>query len=139
MNTFLIHRSPPLVGNVSEGGRCFDECRLVFGASFDLVFQCLEVGFVLFVSFDGFLLFAVLVEFEIKLRRPLFHLLMAYGTRMGQQWEAVGGDDLIHVVFPEGHKDLLLVFGPQFGGFQEDDHQSVEGVYLVLGQIVFGN
>ena len=41
-------------------------------------------GLVLLVGLSGLLLLAVLIEFEVKLARALFHLLMADGAGMGQ-------------------------------------------------------
>jgi hypothetical protein len=87
------------------------------------------------VGLNGLLPFTVLVELEVKLSRVCFHLLVADGASVGEQRETIGGDDLIHVLLPEGHACLLFALGPQFGGFQEDDHQSVQGIDLVLGQM----
>ena len=58
---------------------------------------------------------------------------------MGEQRVTVGRNDLIHACFPKTHPSFLLILGPQLGGFQEDDHQPVQGVDLVLGEVVFGH
>jgi hypothetical protein len=80
-----------------------------------------------------------LVEIEVELLGAFYHLLVADGTGVGEQREAVGSDDLIHVLLPEVHARLLLALGAQFCGFEEDDHQPVQGVDLVLGQVVLGH
>jgi hypothetical protein len=53
------------------------------GHFFGLGFQCFEIGLLLLVGFDCLTLFAVLIEFELKLRSALFHLLMAAGSGVG--------------------------------------------------------
>ena len=34
---------------------------------------------------------------------------------------------------------VLAALGSQLCRFQEDDHQAVQGVYLIFGQIILGN
>ena len=58
---------------------------------------------------------------------------------MREQRETVGGNELIHILLPEAHARLLPAFGPQLGGFQKDDHQAVQGVDLVFGQVILGD
>lgn len=56
-----------------------------------------------------------------------------------KQGEAVGADDLVDVLLPKAHAGFLTVLGPQFGGFEEDDDEAVEGIDFVLGQVVLGD
>ena len=46
--------------------------------------------------------------------------------------EAVAADDLVDVFFPEAYVGFLATFGPEFGGFEEDDNEAIERINFVL-------
>ena len=58
---------------------------------------------------------------------------------MVEQWEVVGADDLIDIPLPKIHRRFSPALGAQFGGFEKDDNETVEGIDLILAQLVLGN
>ena len=106
---------------------------------FEFFGEFLEIFFVLEIGLLSFLLLAAGVEGEVAFGCVVFHLLAADGAGVVEEGEGVGGDYLVDVLSPEGHAGLFAVLGAEFGGFEEDDDEAVEGVDLVFAEVVFGD
>lgn len=48
-------------------------------------------------------------------------------------------EQAVHVLSPVIEGELLLLLDAQFGLFEEDDDEAVEGVHLVCGEVVLGD
>ena len=116
-----------------------DAGRSFFRATFEFALQTFQLSLVLFVGLQSFLRFSALIEMCVLGARQTLHLLMGNGPCVREHRETVGADDLVHVLSPEDHASLLSALGPKFGCLQEDDHQTVQGINLVLGQVVLGD
>ena len=79
------------------------------------------------------------VEVFIAFGGDGFHRLVADGAGAVEQGLVVGGEHAVHAVAPEVEGEVFLLFGAEFGLFEEDDDETVEGVHFVLAEVVLGN
>ena len=67
------------------------------------------------------------------------HVFMADRARILQNCLPVECQHAVHMVAPKIQREVVLLFHPQLRLFQENDHQPIEGVDLVLREVILGD
>lgn len=68
-----------------------------------------------------------------------FHVLMSDGAGAVEQGLVIGSQHAVHAAAPEFEGEVFLLFGAEFGLFEEDDDQAVEGLDFVCAEVVLGD
>ena len=102
-------------------------------------FQALDGPQVLGIGVERFLLAAPGVEVFIVLVGAGFHVVVADGAGALEDGLLVEFHEAIDILPPVVEGKVMALLGAEFGLFEEDDHEAVEGFDFVFGEVVLGD
>ena len=99
--------------------------------SLHVFFEGLDFPQVIVVGLCGFEGAASGVEGVVAVLGDGFHIRAADGALAFEHGLVIGGEHAVHTRAPVVEGEVLLFFDAEFGLFEEDDDEAVEGVHLV--------